>query len=54
MLFIGIVLFELIALSVTQRVAPGVPPSQYVRKIHPFNINIYNFMEIYERVVVNA
>lgn len=28
--FIGIVLFEVLALSLAQRVAPGVPPQQYV------------------------
>lgn len=35
LLFISVALFELIALSLAQqRVAPGVPPSQYVSKIH--------------------
>lgn len=33
-IFIGIALFELISLSVAQRVAPGVPPQQYVSKLY--------------------
>lgn len=32
--FIVIVLFEVFSLSLAQRVAPGVPPQQYVSKIH--------------------
>lgn len=40
LLLIGITLIQVINLSVAQRVAPGVPPQQYVSKIHIFAIVI--------------